>query len=88
MDVSRELVLQRFEAFRESRVEVSFGRCIPARLRGGSHDVIGAQQRHREQPARRVVWILDQIEWLASMKLFEFAVCLRAEVEPVQCGAQ
>ncbi len=84
MDVSRELVLQRFEALSQSRVEILFAMHIPARRRRCSDDVRRAQERNREQAARRVVWILDQIERLATMELFEFAIRLGAEIEPVQ----
>ena len=73
MDVSREFVLQRFEAFGQGRVEILFDTGVKARLRGCSHDVRRAQERNREQAARRVVRILNQIERLAAMELFEFA---------------
>src|SRR5215216_4040693 len=61
-DVSSQFVLQCFQTLAHRRVEISFysSSIIPGRLiRGNPHDVGGAQERDREQSAKRVTGVLD-----------------------------
>src|SRR5215213_2237189 len=85
-DVSRHLVLQRFEVpgHRDVKIPPCSSSIVPRALsRRSPDDVSSAEQRNGKQTTVRVVGILNEVKRLFTVELFEFAKSLSAVVKPV-----